>query len=199
MESRNRYHGIHPYAISTLRHHARRLAKSSGFLPNDVEDIEQEMMLHVHRQLGRHNPARASAETFIARMVGNFAISLHRKVMANDFAEYQTISLHETVQDEDGNTFELADTIPSDCSFWPDRGAIWYEAIENQVDASRLLRQFPPSLRRLARLFMMEQVTTVSRTRGIARQTIYDAVSKMRSLVEGPENKFRHFSSPLRM
>lgn len=189
MESRNRYQGVHPHAVGTVRFHARKLARSPGFHPDDVEDLEQELMLHIHRQMVRHNPDRASTGTFLSRMVDNFAISLHRQATANGVGEVKFVSLSEPVQDEDGNTSERLDLLPSDLSPWPNHGTSWHEEVENRVEVSRLLKRLPPSLRQLALLFMTEPVSTVSRTRGISRQSLYEVVARMRRLVAGPAKK----------
>jgi DNA-directed RNA polymerase specialized sigma24 family protein len=49
MSSANRYPGIDPRIVASVRHHARR---ASGRLSGiELEDLEQELMLHAHRRL----------------------------------------------------------------------------------------------------------------------------------------------------
>ena len=53
MDSRNRYDGLDPQAIRTVRTHARRLARRGAMPGMDTEDYEQELMLDLHRRLRR--------------------------------------------------------------------------------------------------------------------------------------------------
>ena len=51
MASANRYPGIDPRIVRCVRHHAGRIRAA---LPGmEIEDVEQELMLHVHRRLSR--------------------------------------------------------------------------------------------------------------------------------------------------
>ncbi|MEO5346873.1 MAG: hypothetical protein H7834_10915 [Magnetococcus sp. YQC-9] len=198
MESHNRYEGIHAYAVGTVRHHAWRLAHSPGFLPEDLEDIEQEMMLHIHRQLPLHNPAKASMETFISRLIGNFTITLHRQTMVGGIGELQLVSLNEPVLNEYGDICELIADITADNSFWPHHEAAWHESVENRLDAALVLKRLPPSIRRLALLYMMESVSSVSRSGGVARQTVYEAISRIRRMLSPGKAKKNSDTSPPR-
>ena len=58
MASANRYPGINPQIVRCVRHHARRVRTA---LPGmEIEDVEQELMLHVHRRLSRFDATRGS-------------------------------------------------------------------------------------------------------------------------------------------
>ncbi|MBF0628229.1 MAG: hypothetical protein HQL91_08400 [Magnetococcales bacterium] len=198
MESHNRYEGLHAYAVGTVRHHAKRLAHSPGFLPDDLEDIEQEMMLHIYRQLPLHNPAKASLETFISRLIGNFAITLYRQTTNHGIDNFRIISLSEPVQDQDGGMTELIMLLSSDNSLWPQHGAAWNEGVEYRLDVARILKRLSPSIRNLARLFMMGSVAPVSRRGGVGRQAVYEAISRIRRMLAPEGAKKNSDTSPSR-
>lgn len=196
MESRNHYHGLHPYAINTVRHHARRLARSPGFSPADVEDIEQELMLDMHRRLTRFDPSRASLDTFMARVAMNRVASLLDEVSGGS-GKLETTSLNELVQDNDGSVIELVDTISSGQALWCTHPLSWHEAIDLRMDLLRLLDRLSPHLRRLAERLMEETVTEISNSTGTPRHRLYEGVEKIRSKfnqIRKHEKKVRQIS-----
>ncbi|MEO5355100.1 MAG: hypothetical protein H7835_18085 [Magnetococcus sp. XQGC-1] len=197
MESRNRYKGIHPAIVDTVRHHAHKLASSGSFFPLDVEDIEQEMMIHLHRQLPRYDASKASAATFISRLISVHGISLYRSVVARGVGGARTVSLSDFVRDGEGHFVELIETIPSDCSLWPNNGADWHEAVEARIDVMRFLEKLPKSLRQHALWLVSMSVTEVLRMQGISRHVLYGIVSRMQCMSGGTSKK-NSDKSPLR-
>jgi hypothetical protein len=74
MSSANRYPGIDPRVVASVRHHARR---ASTRLPGmELEDLEQELMLHVHRRLSLYDPGRADLWTYVDRILSSFVVNL---------------------------------------------------------------------------------------------------------------------------
>ncbi|MBF0154653.1 MAG: sigma-70 family RNA polymerase sigma factor [Magnetococcales bacterium] len=180
MESRNHYHGIHPYAIRTVRHHARRLSRSFGFLPSDLEDIEQELMLDLHRRLSRFDPTRAGLTTFIARVVENHAATLLEGTGREGAEESAPLSLNEVIQDGDGTPVELIDTIAASQSPWHDHAIPWHDGIDLRADISRMLDRLPTSLRAIAERLMGQTVSELAASAGIPRHALYAAIAKIR-------------------
>ncbi|MBF0178163.1 MAG: sigma-70 family RNA polymerase sigma factor [Magnetococcales bacterium] len=198
MESRNHYHGLYPYAVCTVRHHARRLARQPGFSPADVEDIEQDLMLDMFRRMARFDPSRASLDTFMARVATNRVASLLDEVPGMK-EQQKTTSLNELVQDDDGSVIELIDTIASGQALWYEHPLSWHEAIDLRVDLSHLLDQLSPCLRRLAERLMEETVTEISNSTGTPRYKLYEGVGKIRSKfnqVKKREKKSDRFHFP---
>ncbi|MBF0296932.1 MAG: sigma-70 family RNA polymerase sigma factor [Magnetococcales bacterium] len=181
MESRNHYQGIHPYAVRTVRHHAWRLARSDRFHPADMEDIEQELMLDLHRRFSRFDATKADVTTFIARVVANHAASLCEATGWDRRDASRTISLNEEIQDGDGNPVERIDTISDSQSPWQMQVPSWHEAIELRTDISRLLGRLPPSLRNIAERLKETTVSELSASAGIPRHRLYDALGKIRN------------------
>ena len=57
MFTANHYSGIDARIVASVRHHARRAqGKLSGI---ELEDLEQELMLHAHRRRAQYDPTRA--------------------------------------------------------------------------------------------------------------------------------------------
>ncbi|MDH3660445.1 MAG: hypothetical protein OEU92_10520 [Alphaproteobacteria bacterium] len=74
MSSTNSYSGIDDRLVASVRHHARRaISKLPGM---ELEDLEQELMLHAHRRLTCYDPARSDLWTFADRILKNFVANL---------------------------------------------------------------------------------------------------------------------------
>jgi RNA polymerase sigma-70 factor (ECF subfamily) len=187
MDSRNRYHGMPPYAINTVRHYARRLARNPGIFPADVEDLEQELMLDLHRRLDRFNSAKASINTFIARVIENHAATILDS--SRQEKNGKMVSLHELVQNDDGDAVELIDTITASQSPWATHALSWNESIDLQADVLRLLARLPPSLREIAQRLMEETVSELSASTSITRQAVYVAMGKIKSRFNKMESR----------
>jgi len=60
MDFRNSYEGIDGYAVKTILIKARRLVGKAGFTENDVQDIEQDLAMHLLENMYKYNPETAS-------------------------------------------------------------------------------------------------------------------------------------------
>jgi len=92
------------YARKLIRFKARQLCRLHSFSKSDEEDLQQELWLAVVNQAGNFDPARASLNTFIDRVV-NTAVAMilrdrQRQKRSNGF---QAMSLDRTPADGHGN------------------------------------------------------------------------------------------------
>jgi len=92
------------YARKLIRFKARQLCRLHSFSKSDEEELEQDLWLAVVNQAGKFDPARASLDTFIDRVV-NTAVAMilrdrQRQKRANGF---QSVSLDRTPSDGHGN------------------------------------------------------------------------------------------------
>ena len=190
MESRNRYEGIHPHAEKTVRYQARKLASGSLFQPWEVEDLEQELMLDLHKRLNKFDPARSRIEGFIFHVVVNHANSLVESARSAKRGGGQTpISLNGFVESEDESGTERIETISDQQGLWSTPGKSWDEKAELRVDLERGLCLLPLEMRMFAIRLSTETLGEVSRTTGIPRTTLHDAVVRIRNHLWTAENK----------
>ena len=80
MSSANRYPGIDPRIVASVRHHARRASRRLPGL--ELEDLEQELMLHAHRRLSSYDPRCAYLWTYADRVLSNFVANLSEAARA---------------------------------------------------------------------------------------------------------------------
>lgn len=69
MKYRNNYPGVDPYVVNSVRCMARNLVGKAGILYEDVEDVEQDLMLHFLSRKDQFDPRRGQFNTFVSRVV----------------------------------------------------------------------------------------------------------------------------------
>ena len=107
MSSANHYPGIDARIVASVRHHARR---ASGRLPGlELEDLEQELMLHAHRRLNSYDPTRADLWTYVDRVLSNFLANLAKAAGAKSRGSgTSTISLDDPNLERDSEAIVAA-------------------------------------------------------------------------------------------
>ena len=184
----NQYEGIEPYAVRLIKYKARRLTGKAGFTPSDREDLEQELVLDLLRQLPKYNPERAKVNTFIARVVEHKIASLieAQKAGIRDYRRWACCSLNERFEDDDGRSVERVDTIDQE-DYLLRTGAQsrpTEELSSLAIDVATVIDALPPELRELCRRLKAETVSEISRDTGVPRGTIYESIKKLREIFE---------------
>lgn len=179
MASSNRYPGIDPKVVACIRHHARR---AYGSIPAmEIEDIEQELMLHVHRRLPRFDPGRGSLRTFVDRIARNCIANLVQAARAQKRApELDIISLDAIAWSHDGDDRRCRDGQP--VALDPHHHAhLSLEALLNlRIDLRRAHDQLPPSLRAPLLGLFGSTVADAARRSGSSRARVYDHIAAIR-------------------
>lgn len=171
MESRNHYHGILPYAVQTVRHWARRLVQHPAFASSDLEDLEQDLMLDLHRRLPHFKPAKAGLTTFISQVVARCAASLIEKVTTEKRGGGQEIvSLNSKITNSrDAHSVELIEAIPNDQGIWEAQQPHWSDRVSVHLDLDRIIGGLPQPLRLIAGRFLTDTVSEILSSAGLSR------------------------------
>ena len=184
MGNENKYEGLDAYAVRLIRHKARRLVGSAGFVEADRHDLEQEMVIDLLRRLPRFDPTLAKRETFIARVVEHHVATIVESQKAG-VRDYRCCagSLDERRQDEEGATPD----VPPVLDFEEYRretvaGAGRDEELRAlRIDLTKVLADLPVDLRALCARLQTSTVSDVSRETGTPRGTVYEAIGKLRT------------------
>lgn len=175
MKSRNQYHGINPYAVQLVRFKARQLSRHPFFGPDGVEDLEQEMMIHLHRKMPAFDPNRASLNTFIARVVENRAASLAAMASAQSRnAGHPDISWEEMRESGHGDEAEAS----VDPAFHPAMEEP--DAMAASIDLRRCIQRLSREQRRLCQMLPFHPSSAISREMGWSRATYFRRVASLR-------------------
>jgi hypothetical protein len=180
MASTNRYPGLEPRLIELVRRNARRLAALDHRL--EQEEVEQELLLHLHTQTERHETRRGSRATFEDRVVRNRAASLARDARAAKRGHpAATVSFDEVVAEESSHGVgELSDRTPL-CRLMSETGTAWEDGAALRLDLMRFLAAQPGRARECCLLLLERSVAETARIIGRHRSSIYAWLTILRS------------------
>jgi len=163
------------YANEIIRHKARQLARKAGFSPSDQEDIEHELLIAILERWPAFDSSRASARTFLARIIENKAASLVRASQAAKRGVRRCTPLN-------GNAANGA------CDFDEEqvrarrgihaRSAL--EAVALRLDVASEMADLPDDLRRLCERLLRGSLSDAARSSGRHRATLYRAIRELR-------------------
>ena len=187
MGNENKYEGLDAYAVKIIKHKARQLVGSAGFVAADRHDLEQELAVDLLRRLPRFDPTLAKRETFIARIVEHQVATLVESQKAG-LRDYRCCagSLDERPPDEEGETSETPPALDND-EYRREtvaRSRRDKELGELRRDLNKVLAELPTDLRSLCLRLLTSTVSDVSRETGVPRGTVYEAIGKLRTRFE---------------
>ena len=165
------------YAMELIHHKSRELVGAAGFTEEDVEDLEQTLALDLVERLPRFDAAKATENTFVARLVDRKISKLIRdRDRARRDPEREVCSLSDEVTGEDGLKVELGATIGQDehdlrCGKYNRPSA---ERTDLQLDVGEAVAGLPDDLRPIAEALMVLPVSDAARKLGIPRWKLYE-------------------------
>ena len=174
------------YARKLIRFKARQLCRLHSFSKSDEEDLQQELWLAVVNQAGKFDPARASLDTFIDRVV-NTAVAMilrdrQRQKRANGF---QTVSLDVTPSDGHGNEPLAAKVSQDDLA--RRLGTEPTDETERRETAEAVasaLAKLPDELRDVCRRVMGGSISAAAEDLETSRRQIRNALATARPYLE---------------
>lgn len=111
------------YIANYIHRKARSIIRRPGFSVSDIEDIEQQLWLHLLERQEQFDPARSSFPTFANRVITNRAkdILRDRRAQRRDPMR-EACSVNDVIKDEDGSGTSRHEAIPSDDLPLPEHG-----------------------------------------------------------------------------
>ncbi len=173
---------LQEYVDEIIRHKARQLARKAGFSQSDREDIEHELLIAVLERWHSFDANRASARTFVARIIENKAASLVRACQAAKRGVGQCTPL---ARDMDGSACDFDEERVRSRRGLKTRSII--EALCLRMDLAEIMADLPPDLRSLCKQLMRGSVSAVARDSGTRRTTLYRAIRQLRRRLEDAE------------
>jgi RNA polymerase sigma-70 factor (ECF subfamily) len=175
------------YAIRHIRHRARQLARTEGIAAQDIEDIRQDLIVDLLERLPKFDPAKATCNTFVARIIDRKVAKLIRdRNCEKRDPRREECSLNECIDDGEGGSVERVQTIADDEA---DRrlgrqARSDQETAELALDVEAVLKRLPDNLRRLCELLKTGSIADAARAMGVPRTTLHDHVKKLREVFE---------------
>lgn len=181
MDTLNRYAGLPARTIRRIRFLASKLSRQNAVPGMDREDIEQDLVLDLLQRIGRHDPARASLETFAEHVLDNRVATLTRPC-ARLRNERQMVSIDAPVPSNDSDAGP--DQSPDDNLITGNSDAD-PAGIENdlslRIDMERFVGNLAPALRLCANIMRNGNVAEGASKAGLHRSTIYERLARLRT------------------
>ena len=181
MDTLNRYAGLPARTIRRIRFLASKLNRQNAVPGMDREDLEQDLVLDLLQRIGRHDPARASLETFAEHVLDNRVATLTRPC-ARLRNERQMVSIDAPVPSNDSDAGP--DQLPDD-NLVTGNGDADPASVENQLslrlDMERFVANLTPALRLCADIMRNGNVAEGASKAGLHRSTIYERLACLRA------------------
>ncbi|HOC94357.1 MAG TPA: sigma-70 family RNA polymerase sigma factor [bacterium] len=172
------------YEITLIRIKSKSVVGKAGFLPDDMEDIMQDIIVDLLERLPKYNPDKSSRHTFIDDLANNkIARMLCDKSAAKRHYSLAPATLDMVdgkVHGDDAEPVSEKNEICSDTS----RTLSDFEIIELRQDIVRALKKLPPKLRDICVMLMQKNICAVAAETGIPKATLIDHIKKIRNYFE---------------
>jgi DNA-directed RNA polymerase specialized sigma24 family protein len=133
-------------------------------VPDELEDLESELLLEFYQRLARFDRRRASLSTFAWRVMDRKIVGILR----HRLAQRRVASI-------------LVELLPGDDLHLPSPAPQW----ELRLEVERVVATLPTPLAELARALCWMSPTEAARFLGCARTTVYGRIGRLRAaLVE---------------
>ena len=183
MDTLNRYAGLPARTIRRIRFLASKLSRQNAVPGMDREDLEQDLVLDLLQRIGRHDPARASLETFAEHVIDNRVATLTRPC-ARLRAERQMVSIDAPRPSSDSDA-AIRTSMPDDNLDHRQQRCEAHADIENglslRIDIERFVGKLTPALRLCADIMRGGNIAEGASKAGLHRSTIYERLARLRA------------------
>lgn len=165
------------YALELVGFKSRQLVGRAGYTRSDLEDIRQDLILDLLERLPKFDPAKASLNTFVDRVVERKICNLlrYRSSQCRDYRR-EGCSLDDRVQVAPGVSLPRSSAISQDdveLAFGRHREPAHLRQ-QRHLDVQMALVDLPAPLRHIAELLGQFGVSGAARRLGVPRTTFRD-------------------------
>lgn len=193
MASANRYPGIDPKIVRCVRHHAERVRAADASI--EIEDAEQELMLHLHGRLSRFDARRGSLRTFVDRVAANCAINLMRATLAEKRGARVEVLSFDAIVRHAGTDGSDPDAVGAETGPMLTIGYAPEDFLNLRIELWRVYDKLPSALRGCFLGLLDGSVVDAARQLGIARSTVYRRIAALREHFQAVDLRL-HLAAP---
>lgn len=158
MASKNSYAGINAIIAKNIKHHAKSIKRSSAFIHEYIEDIEQDLLLDCLPCLAKYDERSEHYKAYVSQLIQSRAANLRKKYLckkrAIDFVDSDALG-------EEDKSFE--------------------HNFAARIDVNAAIAKSPSEQQEICKLLMEHNfnISEVSRRMGIPRSTLHDTLKKL--------------------
>lgn len=171
------------FEFGIIRRKARQLVGRAGFKPQDIEDLEQDLMLRLIQGLQSYDPEIAHQKSFVTALVERAVATILRDAKAGKRDHGNQQSLEVLIELPGESPTQLGNTI-GDREYNRRRGR--HPRTPEELDAlssdlAAVVGSLPEEQRQLADKLKSESISGSARALGIPRTTLNDAVRRLQT------------------
>jgi hypothetical protein len=150
------------------------------------EDLEQELLLQVHRHQDRLGSSYDALPEVLADLLDSRLFKFKRAIFAQKRDPRRTRSLHARVRAADGVVVELGETVDEHAHHrrLNRQALLCQEALELALDVAAVLATLPRELRILAERLMQQSLSEAAVDLGTPRSTLQGGARALRRVFE---------------
>ncbi len=173
---------IDQYAMNAIRCRVRSLIGRYGILPDDREDLTQQLFLEYLERAGGFDPARGRYKTFVNCVVRNQVVSLirtrKRQLQEATLCALPSIPPEDAGEESSSTDGDISDDVCRIAAGLASRPAA--DLLHLRIDVDRAFGALSPDLREIGCRVVEEGVRNVSEDLGRSPGRVYQLLWKMR-------------------
>lgn len=175
MQPTNGFEALDDYSIGLIRYKTRRLIGQAGYTKSDQEDIEQDLSLHLRRQLPKYNPRKGTRKTFVNTVLDNKIRTMvsGRLTSQFDFRQHDH-SLDEMIETSVGDMVPRGEAIDAEEYLMAvgrlNRRAL--DLVELRIDVRHAVSLLPEDLQNMCARLQQQTIVEIARDDGVSRHKV---------------------------
>ena len=158
-------------AETFIRNEARKLIGNAGLTKSDLDDLCQELWVHVLTGLENFDSEKSSATTFILNIVKRRARTMRRD-RSREWRRSESFSLDMEYNDEEEGVTSFHNKISPETNRLSSLHRSDVEQLELTMDVEQVISNLPIKLRRLCEALKTMGVKEAAKSLGINRRTV---------------------------
>jgi len=173
------------YAIKRTHFKAQQLLGKHGFTENDFDDLKQELLMHVIKQMPKFNSGKASVRVFITTVIDKRIANLiaQQEKECRDWRRLER-SLDEPVSDDEDDTATFGDTVSEEQA--DARLGVARHSREDRadlaMDLARAMQRLTPRDRQLCDLLKEYTAEEAAKLAGVDRSYVHQRIRAIREV-----------------
>lgn len=184
------YEAFEKWEVSLVKKKARKLIGKFGITESNVEDLEQELFLHIFlKKKGGSSKAqvRHQGKSVMAQILDNRVRDIIEKAQTKKReGDLKSDSLHrELGQSEEGDSMTYEDVLSEDKALWRIGRKRLVDEQETRHALHSTLGKLSPFQRKVCRLLLKHQkISNVAKALGMKRPTLYLEIERIREIFD---------------